>query len=159
VYIIQLLEQDFFYNGKDVTIWTEIEIATAIVAASIPILRVFFKQTVSSYNHSRTPTNSKGVPLSRLNRSQQSHITTTIQAKGKNGEWSTVKDEVEDGSGDGASQRSILRDEEMGRDRGLSGKASMEYNGILQTNTVSITFAADNASHRKGRSWLGAPLN
>lgn len=38
-------------NGKDVVIWTATETAAAIVAASIPVLRVFFKEAVSSRNY------------------------------------------------------------------------------------------------------------
>jgi hypothetical protein len=64
---MQLREQDFYYNGKDVIIWTVVETATAIIAASIPILRVFFKEAVSSYhnasnNPNRTQASSKAVP-------------------------------------------------------------------------------------------------
>jgi hypothetical protein len=158
VYIVQLLEKDFYYNGKDVTVWTEIEIATAIVAASIPVLRVFFKEAVSSYNRSHPTSNSKGTPLSRLDRSQQSHITTIVQTKGKNGEWTAIKDEMEDGSGDGVSQKSILRDEEIGLARSHSGKKFMEYSGILQTSTVTVTVDENSVSY-KGRAWQGAPSN
>jgi hypothetical protein len=142
-----------------VTVWTVIEIATAIVAASIPVLRVFLKEAVSSYNRSHPASNSKGTPLSRLNRSQQSHITTIVHAKGKNGEWTTIKDNMEDGSGDGASQRSILRDEEVGLARNCrSGNGVVEHRGILQTSTVTVTVDEDDVSP-KGKSWLGAPSN
>ncbi|PVH98255.1 hypothetical protein DM02DRAFT_483808, partial [Periconia macrospinosa] len=53
VYLGQLGQDDFTYNGKDVIIWTAVETATAIVGASIPVLRVFFKETISS-SHSRS---------------------------------------------------------------------------------------------------------
>ncbi|KDN67724.1 hypothetical protein CSUB01_10646 [Colletotrichum sublineola] len=36
VYLVQLEEGDFFFNGKDVTIWTAVETATAIIGSSIP---------------------------------------------------------------------------------------------------------------------------
>ncbi|PSN68609.1 hypothetical protein BS50DRAFT_599165 [Corynespora cassiicola Philippines] len=65
IYVIQLRQQDFYYNGKDVTIWTAVETATAIIAASIPVLRVFFKEAVSSMHYNFTP---KDVPLPSMNR-------------------------------------------------------------------------------------------
>ncbi|KAF1851398.1 uncharacterized protein K460DRAFT_362145 [Cucurbitaria berberidis CBS 394.84] len=55
IYIVQLREQDFFYNGKDVTIWTSVETATAIIGASIPVLRVFFREK-------RPPRSKQGKP-------------------------------------------------------------------------------------------------
>ncbi|KAF1957329.1 hypothetical protein CC80DRAFT_361757, partial [Byssothecium circinans] len=47
-YLIQLADSDFFYSGKDVTIWTAAETSAAIIGASIPVLRVFFKSTPDS---------------------------------------------------------------------------------------------------------------
>ncbi|KAF1972300.1 hypothetical protein BU23DRAFT_388947, partial [Bimuria novae-zelandiae CBS 107.79] len=47
-YLQQLTDADFFYKGKNVTIWTVVETATAIVGACIPVLRVFFKNTCNS---------------------------------------------------------------------------------------------------------------
>lgn len=40
-------------NGKDVTIWTAVETATAIVAGSIPVLRVFFREKASTHGSER----------------------------------------------------------------------------------------------------------
>ncbi|KAH9909974.1 hypothetical protein F4778DRAFT_775883 [Xylariomycetidae sp. FL2044] len=63
VYIVQLGGEDFSYDGKDVTIWSATEPASAIIAASIPILRVFVNKKTSSYKNSnrqgykRNPTN------------------------------------------------------------------------------------------------------
>ncbi|KAL6706705.1 hypothetical protein ACN47E_005247 [Coniothyrium glycines] len=168
LYLNQLASQDFSYDGKDVSIWTVVETATAIIAASIPILRVFFKEAVSSYASSRGggggaaaqshTRSAKTIHLSRLNRSQTSSHTATVQAigKDKNGGWTTLEPADEDGSGDGASQRGILRDEEKGldrRDRG--GVVVHEEAGILQTNTVTVTVGSD-AERPKDRLWLGA---
>jgi hypothetical protein len=140
IYLMQLRQQDFYYNGKDVVIWTFVETATAIIAASIPILRVFFKDTVTSHSNSRTKSNKHStvgsVPLSRLSRSRRSAHVSTMQEGG----WTTL-DPIEDGIEEGSSQKSILKDEEK---------------GIVQTNTISITSDVDSRS-RKGRSWIGAP--
>lgn len=38
-------------NGKDVTIWTAVETATAIVGSSIPVLRVFIKEKASTLGY------------------------------------------------------------------------------------------------------------
>lgn len=53
VYIVQLRSEDFSYNGKDVTIWTAVETAVAIIGASLPVLRVLVREKVSSYGASR----------------------------------------------------------------------------------------------------------
>ncbi|OBR15185.1 Integral membrane family protein [Colletotrichum higginsianum IMI 349063] len=51
VYLVQLEQGDFFFNGKDVTIWTAVETATAIVGSSIPVLRVFIKEKASTLGY------------------------------------------------------------------------------------------------------------
>ena len=132
------------------------ETATAIIAASIPVLRVFFKEAVSSFSNSHRPSqshsNSRPVPLSKLNRSH----TTALRSVGKGKEcgWTTIED--------GASQRGVLQDEggllrveeqALGKD----GMVIVEHEGILQTNTITVTVEEDSKSQHTGRSWLGAP--
>jgi len=129
-----------------------VETATAIVAASIPVLRAFFKEAVSSFGPSRSRSNSKPVPLSKLNRS---HTTTSRSVgRGKESGWTTIED--------GASQRGVLQDEggllrveeqALGKD----GTIIVEHDGILQTNTITVTVEEDSMAGHKGRSWLGAP--
>ncbi|KAK1984449.1 hypothetical protein LZ30DRAFT_779823 [Colletotrichum cereale] len=69
VYLVQLEEGDFFFNGKDVTIWTAVETATAIVGSSIPVLRVFITEKASTlgydkkYNNKNSTYNSDDVEL------------------------------------------------------------------------------------------------
>jgi hypothetical protein len=132
VYLVQLRQQDFYYNGKDVIIWTVVETATAIIAASIPVLRVFFKEAVSSYNNtngqSRTRPGTSNVPLSSLSRSRHSTIP-----RGKEGGWATLEP-IEDTVEDGESQRRILRDEEHGLEKG----GVLEHGGIMQTSTITV---------------------
>ncbi|CAN9173621.1 unnamed protein product [Alternaria alternata] len=148
VYVIQLGQGDFSFNGKELTIWTAVETATAIIAASIPILRVFFKETISSYSRSHTRTN-KSVPLSRLNQSQHSATTTTVHAmgKGKEGHWTVIEE-----NGDDSSQRGILDDEELGR---VHRMTAYKDDHIMQTNTVTVTIESDAQSDHKARSFLG----
>lgn len=171
LYLKQLASQDFSYQGKDVTIWTVVETATAIIAASIPVLRVFFKEVSTrryysrgAHSHDRSR---KSVRLSRLNnRSHTSSHTVTVQAMGgssdKNAGWTTLEP-IEDGSGDGASQRSILRDEEQGLSSATTtmmsdaGVIIHEDVGILQTNTVTVTVTGDAGPRHNDRSWLGPP--
>ncbi|KAI8940708.1 hypothetical protein NX059_001974 [Plenodomus lindquistii] len=157
IYIVQLRQQDFFYNGKDVTIWTVVETATAIIAASIPVLRVFFKEKVSSYTGSRGKSSRNSIPLSSLpqHSQQSSYHTATVQAMGpsKDGGW-VAMDPVEDGS-DGASQRSILRHEEDGLGRGNAGLVGHEDEGILQTNTVTVTVEDERDQSFNDSPWLG----
>jgi hypothetical protein len=140
IFIVQLQTHDFSYNGKDLTIWTAVETATAIIAASIPVLRVFFKETISSYSRSHSASTKTGsVPLSRLNRSQHFTTTTTVQALGHDKDFGWV----ELGEGDGSSQRNVLGDEENVRE------------GIYKTDTVTVTVESDRRSDTKARSFLG----
>jgi hypothetical protein len=158
VYVIQLRSGDFSYNGKDVTIWTAVETATAIIAASIPVLRVFFKDKVKSYGQSngRSRSGEKPVPLSNLNRSH----TATIQSlgKSKDGGWTTLEP-IEDGAGDSSSERGILRDTGglLSDEEQAIGKDGKGFDGIMQTNTFSVTVDEDRRSQNKGSPWLGAP--
>jgi hypothetical protein len=136
---MQLRQQDFYYNGKDVTIWTVVETATAIIAASIPVLRVFFKDAVHSYSKSHgksyNHSNAGTIPLSHLRHSHPHSHTATIQSMGKSkeGGWTTLEP-IEDG--DGASQRGILAHEEDGLGRAEFRVGSP---GILQTSSFTIT--------------------
>ncbi|KZL81335.1 hypothetical protein CI238_00368 [Colletotrichum incanum] len=57
VYLVQLEQGDFFFNGKDVTIWTAVETATAIVGSSIPVLRVFIKEKASTLGYDKKKNN------------------------------------------------------------------------------------------------------
>lgn len=147
VYLVQLQDQDFSYNGVNLVIWTAVETATAIIGASIPVLRVFFKETMSSHSRSNHRAN-PSVPLSRLHRSQNSLTITTVKAATKVEEagWSPFE-----GDGDGSSQRGFLEDGVMGRvGTAMSGEA-----GIMQTNTVTVTVEHDDRSSRKARSFIG----
>ncbi|KZL75547.1 hypothetical protein CT0861_05903 [Colletotrichum tofieldiae] len=57
VYLVQLEQGDFFFNGKDVTIWTAVETATAIIGSSIPVLRVFIKEKASTLGYDKKKNN------------------------------------------------------------------------------------------------------
>jgi hypothetical protein len=136
LYVIQLTHQDFSFNGKELTIWTAVETATAIIAASIPILRVFFKEKAKSYPRSHTHTGTTSVKLSRLNRSQ---TTTTVQAGGdKDFGWVSLGE-----GADGSSQRGILGDEERGREDD-AGVVIHGDEGIKRTDTVTVSVAVES---------------
>ncbi|KAH7074772.1 hypothetical protein BKA63DRAFT_320877 [Paraphoma chrysanthemicola] len=157
VYIIQLRQQDFYYNGKDVTIWTAVETATAIIAASIPVLRVFLKETVSSFSTSRERSKNRpktnNIPLPKVKRSHDSSLPTITSAIGrnKNGGWTTLQP-IEDSAGDNASQRSILRDEENMLGSADEDVVIVEHDGILCTKTIAITVDQDDSTQSQGRS-------
>lgn len=127
VYLVQLRQQDFFYNGKDVTIWTAVETATAITAASLPVLRAFFKETISSFepSHGRSHTPSATANIfvsSHIHRSQQStRDTSTVQGMGrtKDDGWVSLGNLGEEC--DNSSQTSILRQEDDGLGSGNHG--------------------------------------
>lgn len=126
------------------------EIGTAIVGGSIPVLRVFLKETMSSYGRSGAR-NDGTVPLSRLHRYQHSTVTTTVRAvkRGKEGSWTAIDEEEQN---DGSSQRGILVDEEMA---GASGREAM-YVGdhILQTSTVTVRVESGASPSPQSRSFL-----
>jgi hypothetical protein len=65
-------------------------------------------------------------------------------------------DAIEDSIEDASSQRSILRDEEQGSQKG-GPQVVVEHMGIMQTNTVTVTSDVNRRSQGKARSWLGAP--
>jgi hypothetical protein len=129
-----------------------VETATAIIAASIPILRVFFKEKVNSYSRSHTQTNkSTSLPLSRINRSQ---TTTTVQAGGgdKDFEWLSLGE-----GADGSSQRGILDDEENSIRRDDAGLVVRGDEGIKRTDTVTVVVESDGkeeTDYNKARSFL-----
>ncbi|EMD67599.1 hypothetical protein COCSADRAFT_197370 [Bipolaris sorokiniana ND90Pr] len=150
VYVVQLREWDFSYYGKDLVIWTVVEIGTAIVGGSIPVLRVFFKETMSSYGRSCARNNAT-VPLSRLHRYQHSTVTTTVRAvkRGKEGSWTAIDEEEQN---DGSSQRGILVDEEMGG--ASSSKATYADDHIMQTSTVTVEVESDASQSPRSRSFL-----
>ncbi|KAJ4324219.1 hypothetical protein N0V94_001431 [Neodidymelliopsis sp. IMI 364377] len=97
VYIIQLRQQDFFYNGKDVTIWTAVETAVAIIGASIPVLRVFLREKVSSYgggSHPRSmaPSTLKHIPSTTTGTGRRSIALHALgPGKDKEGVWTRIE--------------------------------------------------------------------
>ncbi|KAF1938269.1 hypothetical protein EJ02DRAFT_29331 [Clathrospora elynae] len=165
IYLIQLREQDFSYNGKEAVLWTIVETAAAIIAASIPVLRVFFKERVfASYSQysARSTTHTQSqcpkdfLPLSRLNRNQGSVITkTTVQAisQEKDGSWTIMEDACQY---DGASQwgmsqwRVVLDDEENTLERGDAGV-------YMQSCSFSVAVRGSDGESYKTRSWLDMP--
>ncbi|KAH9908437.1 hypothetical protein F4778DRAFT_776737 [Xylariomycetidae sp. FL2044] len=64
VTLFNLQNQDFTYNGGDIVIWSIVEISMTIIAASIPVLRTFLRNAVSSggryFSHSGDQSNRYG---------------------------------------------------------------------------------------------------
>jgi hypothetical protein len=155
IYVNQLRSRDFSYDGKDVTIWTAVETATAIIAASIPVLRVFFKEAVSSYGHSHGRSHRSGSKPVQLSSFSRSH-TTTMRSLGKGREsgWTTLEP-IGDDTGDRTSQMGILRDEGglLSDDEEMAGRDKMVvHDRIIQTDTFPATLGYDHRSQDKGRS-------
>lgn len=155
IYVNQLRLGDFSYNGKDVTIWTAVETATAIIAASIPVLRVFFKDKISSYDrsHGRSDRDgSKPVPLSNLSRGQH-----TV-GKSKEAGWTTLEP-----IGDISSRSSrvgILRDEGglLPEEEQVARRDSLgAQDRNVPTYSYTVTAGQDRRSQRQSRHWLGGP--
>lgn len=94
-------------KGKDITIWTAVETSTAIIGASIPILRVFIKNTIISVNerYYRTTdgdttaasvgTVQEVVPMSAIVRSkhQNAAATSVGSISGSEGLGTVIRDD------------------------------------------------------------------
>ncbi|KAH6622040.1 hypothetical protein C7974DRAFT_397558 [Boeremia exigua] len=176
VYVIQLREADFSYNGKDVTIWTAVETAVAIIGASLPVLRVFFREKVSSYNHSQSrgrshaqstlkQTSLKRNPTAAGSARRSIALGALGPGREKEGVWTRIEPIDER---DGGLERPS--EEEIGV--AVSGDVGSE--GIWQTTTITREVegsgrAADSAvgtsgsgrsgsdsedEDRRGKSWL-----
>lgn len=158
VYVIQLRQGDFSYNGKDVTIWTAVETAVAIIGASIPVLRVFFREKVSSYSNSRghrslAPSTLKHIPTAN-GTARRSIALTAIggggqkDAFGKEGIWTRIEP-LEDRGADAGSERSLTgrgSDEEIG----IAISGDTQHDGIWQTTTIT------REVERRGRRRAGS---
>lgn len=121
-------------KGKDVIIWTSVETAAAIVGACIPVLRVFFKNTINSlhdrYHRTGDASNSDGVttfgssavPMSNLN-SQKSAARSSMNSVPGTGALGTVI-------------------------------ANNEYRpgGIVQTNTITVEYSPYPYRGPRGRT-------
>ncbi|OHE99031.1 hypothetical protein CORC01_05721 [Colletotrichum orchidophilum] len=89
VYLGQVEQVDFFFYGKDVTLWTAAETATAIVGASIPVLRVFVKEKASRLggedeaDHDNSNVNPHNMKLNTY-RSTLTSTTATSSSKATN---------------------------------------------------------------------------
>jgi hypothetical protein len=157
--VIQLRQADFSYNGKDVTIWTVVEIAVAIIGASIPVLRVFFREKVSSYSHSHgrsvAPSTLKRVPTTTARRSIA--LTAMAPSKDKEGVWTRIEPiDGRSGHVDSHSERSSTRrrsDEESGG--GFRSPGTGSQDGIWQTTSITheVEERGDQLDRRR-TSWL-----
>ncbi|KAI1846160.1 hypothetical protein JX265_010538 [Neoarthrinium moseri] len=132
VYIVQLRQQDFFYNGKDVTIWTATETAVAIIGASIPVLRVLFKEKMSTRGYNKE-SERYGMPLSTVGGTKRTIGGARMDGggdlKSSSHGWSTSIV----AKGDNDSDRSILGDDNVPTNT-----------GIMQTNEYVIDFHQAN---------------
>lgn len=159
VYVIQLRQADFSYNGKDVTIWTAVETAVAIIGASIPVLRVFFREKVSSYSNSRgrsvAPSTLRHIPSTNATARRSIALNAIGPNKDKEGVWTRIEPiEERSGDADARSERSLRgrhSDEEIGI--AVSGDGSQD--GIWQTTTITRQVEErEDMQDKRGKSWL-----
>ncbi|KAF2624047.1 hypothetical protein BU25DRAFT_442273 [Macroventuria anomochaeta] len=132
VYIIQLRQADFSYNGRDVTIWTAVETAVAIIGASIPVLRVFFREKVSSYSTSRgrsmAPSTLRHIPTTTATARCSIALNAMGPNKDKEGVWTRI---------------------------GTIDERSGDARRIWQTTTVTVEDGErEDNGDRRGKSWL-----
>ncbi|KZM28288.1 uncharacterized protein EKO05_0002740 [Ascochyta rabiei] len=168
VYLIQLRQGDFSYNGKDVTIWTAVETAVAIIGASIPVLRVFFREKVASYSNSRgrsmAPSTHQHIPSTPATTRRSIALSSMAPNRDKDGVWTRIEpiDEWSEHVRSVASVRSAgeRSDEEIGiaiTDGGRGGSQEGNQEGLWQKTTTTRTMAdGEREAGRDGRgtSWL-----
>ncbi|KAI6778035.1 uncharacterized protein J7T54_005822 [Emericellopsis cladophorae] len=138
-YIPQLTDKDFSYNGVELVCWSASETAAAIIAASIPVLRVFIREKATSagYNSTSRAARRDNVQLSRVGGSRVDPVKDS--RKVVNEVWVTAHNR-----GDGESDKSILR--------GNLGHSDGAPEGtILQTNTFLVDTQSDQDSFQGKR--------
>jgi hypothetical protein len=95
----------------DVTIWTATETATAIVGASIPVLRVLFKDSLSTRGYN-IASRDGDVPLTTVGgtsgRIFKHDVVEPEAAKSDISGWSTISVTKETNEGDKGNTRGIV---------------------------------------------------
>ncbi|KAM0270241.1 hypothetical protein ACHAQH_009511 [Verticillium albo-atrum] len=122
---------NFNYDGSLVIIWVEVENVVAIIAASIPVLRVFFKDLKSSargYYAYGTDDNTK--------RSQVGNNTVVVTANRTVNRRGSVSKHMGESGLDDDSDKSIL-DERHGASPG-----SGVLGGITRTKEITVDYGA-----------------
>ncbi|KAH9907833.1 hypothetical protein F4778DRAFT_797913 [Xylariomycetidae sp. FL2044] len=114
-----LASADFFYDGSQLVIWASAEVATTIMAASIPVLRVLAREFKSSagryYNHSSSAEGTRKTRAGKLTTATNTAIVT-----------STGRPQTSDYPNDDGSDRSILYGTGIGK--------------ITKTAEISVSF-------------------
>ncbi|KAL5375003.1 hypothetical protein DPSP01_011494 [Paraphaeosphaeria sporulosa] len=142
VHLRDVTDADFFYTGKNVTIWTATETATAVIGACIPVLRVFFKNTIISLHD-------------RYHRTDGRSITTANTGFTTNGSSSVPLEIIQSQKSMGSSVSSVPGADELGMV--ITNDFGNGHGGILQTNTVTVV----HTPNPQGRmmEWRGADVS
>ncbi|KAJ8124020.1 hypothetical protein ONZ43_g165 [Nemania bipapillata] len=136
VYLNQITDFDWTYASKDLAIWNMVEPAAAIIAASLPNLRVFIAKNTANLKASlragsntrlRTRGNYQKTDDMYSENAQKTMKAITAGSDKRRGEataWITAR-----GEGDDNSERSILSD-----------ARPLPSSGIVQTSTFAIEY-------------------
>ncbi|CAJ2508252.1 Uu.00g094380.m01.CDS01 [Anthostomella pinea] len=124
--IVRMANHDLSYYGAYVTIWNTTEPACAIIAASIPILRVFVQEKNSSYH----PEN-QGYPLSTVGGTANVISLRPIEDRKRTDSQTWITSHADD-----ESDKINLRE-----------NAAPSGYEIVQTNTFTIEYVDENRSH------------
>ncbi|KAI1150787.1 hypothetical protein F4825DRAFT_425199 [Nemania diffusa] len=150
VYLNQITESDWTYSSKDLAIWNMVEPASAIIAASLPNLRVFIVKNTANLKASlrgasSTRLRTRGNYQKTDDDIYSENVQKTLKAitagsdrrRGEVTAWITVRGEEDDNSA-----RSILSE----------GRA-LPASGIVQTSTFAIEYPeeAHFTSAQEGR--------
>lgn len=112
-------------TGKNVTIWTATETAAAVIGACIPVLRVFFKNTITSFQDRYHRTDGRST-----------NTTTTFTAHGPS---SIPLEMIRSHKSIGSSVSSVPGADELGMV--ITNDSGHAHGGIMQTNTVTVEHA------------------
>ncbi|KAK8044234.1 hypothetical protein PG993_004258 [Apiospora rasikravindrae] len=155
-----LRNEDFSFNGGDLQIWSIVEIAMTLIAASIPVLRPFLRDAISSAGRyisadaSDVRTDPYGRRKSQATTSTRTNTGSTPPRRGpssaqrrpsQTGRNGTGRD-LESGLGDGASDmsaelRKIINSDARG-------------GGVAFNPTPSLDFELQDMSKSKDKTWL-----
>ena len=94
------------YDSAQLMIWDTVEAAITIIAASIPVLRVLFRNISSSMR--KGSSNNQGYSFSK---SQKSNPKSNLSGRDRNDDYTNLSH----GGADSRSDKSILGDKEIKR--------------------------------------------
>lgn len=136
IHIPAIYSNDYTYDESELFVWTAAELATTIIAASIPILRALLRNIVNSTQHTRrTGVNTfkngtymcSTVSRSQSYRKMESEMIAAHKVKGGNGNLASISE-----NGESVSSLVMTPAHSLEKDR-LHG-------GIMKTEEITVDY-------------------